>query len=144
MEVTYDNYLAHYGVKGMKWGVRRQRSKSISKQAKADYQKAIEKQHTRAQSELSRISKNTSPEKRAAAEAKIKETQKAGKAQAKAILQKEKGRAALEFYGNTKNAKRGQVGKVVAGTLIAGPFGLVGTGIHARSKMKQIRSYQSQ
>ena len=25
MEVTYDNYLAHYGVKGMKWGVRKDR-----------------------------------------------------------------------------------------------------------------------
>lgn len=28
MEVTYDNYLAHYGVKGMKWGVRKDQYRS--------------------------------------------------------------------------------------------------------------------
>lgn len=30
MEVTYDDYLMHYGVKGMKWGVRKRRSSSSS------------------------------------------------------------------------------------------------------------------
>lgn len=31
MEVTYDNYLAHYGIKGMKWGVRKKRKSSVSR-----------------------------------------------------------------------------------------------------------------
>lgn len=30
MDVTYDDYLMHYGVKGMKWGVRKRRSSSSS------------------------------------------------------------------------------------------------------------------
>ena len=28
MEVSYDNYLAHYGVKGMRWGVRKDQYRS--------------------------------------------------------------------------------------------------------------------
>lgn len=28
MELTYDSYLEHYGVKGMKWGVRKKRNRS--------------------------------------------------------------------------------------------------------------------
>lgn len=30
LDLTYDDYLAHYGIKGMKWGVRKRRSSSSS------------------------------------------------------------------------------------------------------------------
>jgi len=30
LDLTYDDYLAHYGVKGMKWGLRKRRSSSSS------------------------------------------------------------------------------------------------------------------
>ena len=33
-EMTYDDYLAHYGVKGMKWGVRKRASNLKSRGAK--------------------------------------------------------------------------------------------------------------
>ena len=40
MGLSYDSYLAHYGVKGMKWGVRKKRSS----QGKSGY-KAVSYTH---------------------------------------------------------------------------------------------------
>ena len=43
MELTYDSYLEHYGVKGMKWGVRKSApigSKSAVKKAQAEVERA--------------------------------------------------------------------------------------------------------
>lgn len=31
MELTYDDLLAHYGVKGMKWGVRQSKREALQK-----------------------------------------------------------------------------------------------------------------
>ena len=35
MELTYDDYLAHYGVKGMKWGLRKRRDSSSGRSSKS-------------------------------------------------------------------------------------------------------------
>lgn len=45
MALTYNDYLAHYGVKGMKWGVRKKRRSSGSEQHSSDHKdvKAVEK-----------------------------------------------------------------------------------------------------
>jgi len=43
MSVEYDNYLTHYGVKGMKWGVRKDQKRS-SRQPRTEEQKAKRKQ----------------------------------------------------------------------------------------------------
>ena len=43
MKDAYDDYLAHYGVKGMKWGVRKDRKRS-SRQPRTEEQKAKRKQ----------------------------------------------------------------------------------------------------
>lgn len=40
MEVTYDDYLAHYGVKGMKWGVRKDRQGGRKPTASRDKREA--------------------------------------------------------------------------------------------------------
>lgn len=43
MELTYDNYLAHYGVKGMRWGVRRSKNSSGSSSGKQSNQQRSER-----------------------------------------------------------------------------------------------------
>lgn len=40
MELTYDNYLAHYGVKGMKWGLRKRRDSSSGRSSKSGSSKS--------------------------------------------------------------------------------------------------------
>lgn len=35
MSLTYDDYLAHYGVKGMKWGVRKKRKESTDSEGES-------------------------------------------------------------------------------------------------------------
>ena len=34
MTLTYENYLEHYGIKGMKWGVRKKDTDSISNKSR--------------------------------------------------------------------------------------------------------------
>lgn len=44
MEVTYDSYLQHYGVKGMKWGVRKStKERTPEQQARRDKAKSVAK-----------------------------------------------------------------------------------------------------
>lgn len=43
MDVNYDNYLAHYGVKGMKWGVRKRQMKAKIKDAKRKKWESLDK-----------------------------------------------------------------------------------------------------
>lgn len=40
MEVTYNDYLAHYGVKGMKWGLRKRRDSSSGRSSKSGSSKS--------------------------------------------------------------------------------------------------------
>ena len=40
MELTYDGYLAHYGVKGMKWGLRKRRDSSSGRSSKSGFSKS--------------------------------------------------------------------------------------------------------
>ena len=40
MELTYDDYLAHYGVKGMKWGLRKRRDSSSGRSSKSGSSKS--------------------------------------------------------------------------------------------------------
>lgn len=48
MSLTYEDYLAHYGVKGMKWGVRRNRSdKSSSSKRSSSKERTPEEQEAR-------------------------------------------------------------------------------------------------
>lgn len=39
MEVTYDDYLMHYGVKGMKWGVRKSETPGVSRRTDREAKK---------------------------------------------------------------------------------------------------------
>lgn len=39
MDVTYEDYLAHYGVKGMKWGVRKSRTPGVSRKTDREARK---------------------------------------------------------------------------------------------------------
>ena len=39
MEVTYDDYLMHYGVKGMKWGVRKSNTPGVSRRTDREAKK---------------------------------------------------------------------------------------------------------
>lgn len=39
MALTYDNYLAHYGIKGMKWGVRKRSKSGGSEHHSSDHKK---------------------------------------------------------------------------------------------------------
>ena len=41
MSITYDNYLEHYGVKGMKWGVRKDSAKTSPVQKISDYKTEV-------------------------------------------------------------------------------------------------------
>lgn len=62
--INDNNYLQHYGVKGMKWGVRRAKNPVLSekkaayKQAKKDYNKAYNKAYNRAVAAYSPIKKH--------------------------------------------------------------------------------------
>lgn len=47
MSLTYEDYLAHYGVKGMKWGVRRKRSDDSSSPKKTSSDSTPEEQASR-------------------------------------------------------------------------------------------------
>ena len=51
MTLTYDNYLEHYGVKGMKWGVRKDEEvlKRISRSKNTTYDPTISKADRKAE-----------------------------------------------------------------------------------------------
>ena len=40
LDLTYDDYLAHYGVKGMKWGLRKRRDSSSGRSSKSGSSKS--------------------------------------------------------------------------------------------------------
>lgn len=60
MEVTYDDYLAHYGVKGMKWGVRRSKQEALRRvRANAKSGKITKEQAKARRSEIKSNAKKT-------------------------------------------------------------------------------------
>ena len=109
-----DNYLAHYGVIGMKWGVRRaEKNKEKARMHKRfaddyDPKKSLVKLSDR---EKARMSKN-----------RAKELAKAKKyeARAKKIEQKHKDRTSAKTYNRVKNAS---TAKLLGESMVLGTYG---------------------
>lgn len=106
--LTDSDELRHYGVVGMKWGIRRAKKKGTTYQYKSHSTKKYERKLAKTQNKIANTSDKT----------------KAAKLQAKADIYKQRGKRSAEFDAKMqKMAKNESTGKTVAKTLLVGPLG---------------------
>lgn len=119
-EISYEDALAHFGVKGMKWGVRRSQNAQLNKASRQADKKAREDAIDKARQ---RVSSGQSGKaiKKARQQYKI-DKKTMGSREAKKILQKHKDKAYNDYYkaNETKNGKEFAKNYAIAvGTTIA-------------------------
>lgn len=127
-DIIYPDYLMHYGVKGMKWGVRRARMK----EAKSNYRKATDKAFSKYERDINSIEKGykrgqTLTKKDQARESKAEADYNKAAAKAKSDYKSAKQSIKQEYKDSrsTPEAKAARrktavkVGVAVAGTALA-------------------------
>lgn len=138
-DTRYDE-LYHYGVLGMKWGIRKARKRGLEYQYKSHGQKKMEKKVARAEAKGRDASKERDKlatyKERDAARQSYAEYTKTGHAIARALL--------LGPFGsgtyNRARAAGSSVGSAVVQGLILPKFGPIGIGISKASENSSARS----
>ena len=138
--MMYYNELYHYGVLGMKWGIRKARKRGMEYQYKSHAQKKMEKKAARAEAKGRDASKARDKlaayKERDAARQSYAEHTKTGHAIARTLLLGPWGAGA---YNRARTAGS-SVGSSVVQGLILPTFGPIGIGISKASENSSARS----